>query len=132
MAHTLIQIQSYLFISQPKVSFQFLIFKESSYMVFTSTYHYFLSSLTFLDCKWDPLPLSQCAVHWFNNIMPCIGKCVNDNMPCTQQYITFHCEEIIIRLLAYLKLSGRLGIFRRLVSISESLSASLCRTMEAI
>ena len=28
-------------ISQPKVSFQFLIFKESSYMVFTSTYHYF-------------------------------------------------------------------------------------------
>ena len=42
MAHTLIQIQSYLFIiSQPKVSFQFLIFKESSDMVFTSTYHYF-------------------------------------------------------------------------------------------
>ena len=33
MGHTLIQIQSYLFIiSQPKVSFQFSIFKESSYM----------------------------------------------------------------------------------------------------
>ena len=31
MAHNLFQIQSYL-ISQPKVSFQFLIFKESSYM----------------------------------------------------------------------------------------------------
>ena len=60
MAHTLIQIQSHLFIiSQPKVSFQFLNFKESSYMVFTSTYHYFFkSSLTFWDCKWDPLPLS--------------------------------------------------------------------------
>ena len=43
MAHTytLIQIQSYLFLSQPKVSFQFLIFKQSSYMLFTSTYHYF-------------------------------------------------------------------------------------------
>ena len=44
MAHTLIQIQSYLFISQLKVSFQFLIFKESSYMVFTSTYHIFIQS----------------------------------------------------------------------------------------
>ena len=34
---TLIQFQSYLFIiSQLKVSFQFLIFKQSSYMVFTS------------------------------------------------------------------------------------------------
>ena len=45
MAHTLIQIQSYLFtISQPKVSFQFLIFKESSYMVFTSTYIIFIQS----------------------------------------------------------------------------------------
>ena len=35
MTHTLIHIQSYLFIihvSQPKVGFQFLIFKESSYM----------------------------------------------------------------------------------------------------
>ena len=33
---TLILIQSYLFIiSQPKVSFPFLIFKESFYMVFT-------------------------------------------------------------------------------------------------
>ena len=32
MAYPLIQIQSYLFIiSQPKVSFPFLIFKESSY-----------------------------------------------------------------------------------------------------
>ena len=42
MAHTLIQIQSYLFIiSQPKDSFKELVFKESSYMVFTSTYHYF-------------------------------------------------------------------------------------------
>ena len=42
MAHTLIQIQSHLFIiSQSYVSFQFFIFKESSYMVFTSTYHYF-------------------------------------------------------------------------------------------
>ena len=30
-------------------------FKESSYMVFTSTYHYFLSRLTIWDCKWDPL-----------------------------------------------------------------------------
>ena len=42
MAHTLIQIQSYLFIiSQPRVSFHFLSFKESSYIVvFTSTYHY--------------------------------------------------------------------------------------------
>ena len=41
MAHTLIQIQSSLFIiSQRKVtcSFPFLILKESSYMVFTSTY----------------------------------------------------------------------------------------------
>ena len=38
MAHTLFQIQSnLLIISQPKVSFQFLIFKESSCMVFTST-----------------------------------------------------------------------------------------------
>ena len=38
MAHSLIQIQSYLFIiSQPKVIFQFLIFKE----IPTSTYHYF-------------------------------------------------------------------------------------------
>ena len=38
MVHTLIQIQNYLFIiRQPKVSFQFLICKESSYMVFTST-----------------------------------------------------------------------------------------------
>ena len=51
MAHILIEIQSYLFIiSQPKDTFQFLISKESSYMVFTSTYHYFLSSLTFWDC----------------------------------------------------------------------------------
>ena len=42
MVHTLIQIQSYLFIiSQPKISFPFLTFKESSYMVFTSTCHYF-------------------------------------------------------------------------------------------
>ena len=44
VGHTLIQIQSYLFVmSQPKVSFQFLIFRESSYMVhvFTSTYHFF-------------------------------------------------------------------------------------------
>ena len=42
MAHTLIQIQSCLFIiSQPKVIFPFLILKESSYMVFTSTYHCF-------------------------------------------------------------------------------------------
>ena len=42
MVHTLIQIQSCLFIiSQPKVSFPFLIFKESAYMVFTSTCHYF-------------------------------------------------------------------------------------------
>ena len=42
MVHTLIQIQSYLFItSQPKVSFRFLILKENSYMVFTCTYHYF-------------------------------------------------------------------------------------------
>ena len=41
MAHTLIQIQSYLFIiSQPKVNFQFLISNESSYIhvVFNSTY----------------------------------------------------------------------------------------------
>ena len=38
MAHTVIQIQSYLFIiSQPKVSFQFLICKESSYMVLLHT-----------------------------------------------------------------------------------------------
>ena len=45
MAHTSIQIQSYLFISQPKVSFQFLISKESSYMVFTSTHTiYFIQS----------------------------------------------------------------------------------------
>ena len=45
MAHTSVQIQSYLFIiSELKVSFQFLIFKESSYMVFTSTYHYFIQS----------------------------------------------------------------------------------------
>ena len=29
------------FLSQPKVSFQFLIFKESFYMVFTSTNHNF-------------------------------------------------------------------------------------------
>ena len=37
------QIQSYLFmIGQPKVSFQFLIFKESSYMVFTSTFIIFI------------------------------------------------------------------------------------------
>ena len=28
-------------ITQPKISFQFLICKESSYMVFTTTYHYF-------------------------------------------------------------------------------------------
>ena len=42
MAHTLIQIQRDLFIiSQPKVRFPFLIFNESSSMVFTSTYHYF-------------------------------------------------------------------------------------------
>ena len=42
MTHTLIPIPSYLFIiNQPKVSFQFLIFQESFYMVFTSTYHYF-------------------------------------------------------------------------------------------
>ena len=42
MTHTLIQIPSYLFIiNQPKVSFQFLIFQEGFYMVFTSTYHYF-------------------------------------------------------------------------------------------
>ena len=41
MAHTLIQIESYLFlINQPKVSFQFLIFKDSSYTVFTLKYHY--------------------------------------------------------------------------------------------
>ena len=48
---SLIQIQSYLFIiSQPKVSFQFLIFKEGSYMVFTSTYFILIhSSLTFWD-----------------------------------------------------------------------------------
>ena len=59
MVHTLIQIQSFLFISQPKVSFQFLIFQESSYTIFTPTYHYFLSSLTFWDCKWDPLPLKN-------------------------------------------------------------------------
>ena len=58
MAHTLILIQSYLFIiSRSKVSFQFLIFKEGSYVVFTSTCHYFLSGLTFWNCKWDPLPL---------------------------------------------------------------------------
>ena len=45
MGHTLIQIQSYLFIiRQPKVSFQFSIFKESSFMVFASTYHYFIQS----------------------------------------------------------------------------------------
>ena len=37
MTHTLIQNPSYLFIiNQPKVSFQFLTFKESFYMVFTS------------------------------------------------------------------------------------------------
>ena len=45
MAHTLIQIQSYLFIiSQPKVRFQFLIFKESSY-----TWYLLLHTIFFIQ-----------------------------------------------------------------------------------
>ena len=61
MTHTLIQILSYSFIiNQPKVSFQFLIFRR----VLHDIYIYiplFLSSLTFWDCKWDPLPLTLTA-----------------------------------------------------------------------
>ena len=30
--------------------------------------------------------------HWLNNIMPCAGKCVNDNMPCTQRYVPIHVQ----------------------------------------
>ena len=44
MTHTLIQIQSYLFIkSQPKVSFQFLIFTESS------TWYLLLHTIIFIQ-----------------------------------------------------------------------------------
>ena len=41
--------------SQPKVSFQLFLRRVPTWYLLT--YHYFLSSLTFWDCKWDPLPL---------------------------------------------------------------------------
>ena len=63
MAHTLIQFQSYVFIiSQTKVSFQFLIFKESSYMVFTSTYHYFIQS-HILRLQMESITFKWMSVH---------------------------------------------------------------------
>ena len=60
MAHTLIQIQSYLFIiTQPKVTFRFLYFlrRVPTWYLLLHTI-FLLSSLTFWDCKWDPLPLT--------------------------------------------------------------------------
>ena len=86
MTHTLIHIQSYIFIiSQPKVSFQFLTFKEGSYVVLTSTYHYFLSSLTFWDCKWDPLPLKL----WNESY----NKCHNANdKPQVTMHVQMKCN----------------------------------------
>ena len=49
MAHTSIQIQSYLFIiSQPKISFQFLIFKESSYKCILANCSYLIGTVPIL------------------------------------------------------------------------------------
>ena len=63
MTHTLIQIQSYLFIiSQPKVSFQFSIFKDHTII--------FIQSEIFWDSKWGPpliAPWTPAAKYLFPN-----------------------------------------------------------------
>ena len=33
------------------------------------------------------MSLSQWIRHWLNYIMPCAGKCVNDNMPCARRFV---------------------------------------------
>ena len=52
MAHTLIQIQSCLF--------NLKLISISSFLRRVPTWPLYLSSLTFWDCKWDPLPLNPC------------------------------------------------------------------------
>ena len=81
--YTLIQIQSYLFIiNQPRVSFQFFTFKESSYMVFTSTYHYFYPVSHFETAN---------GIHYLN-------FCILHQKVCTMTQLCFISDNQIVCL----------------------------------